>query len=215
MLLTNQLIGFGVSRIPAVLSYLQTSSSTLDSSGTVTISSQNFGAAAVDRYIFCGLTWSSDGDGYTLDSATIGGVSATIHVQNEDGVAIGYGSAIISAPVPSGTSGDIVLTFNQASISVRAHAYRVTGLSSQTEFDTDTDDDDIVSMSLNIPFGGFTLGCASFSSTNAITTTGLTEDFDTSGEVSGSSSDLAIETGRTISFNGGTGDAAGACASFR
>ena len=198
--------------VPAVLSYLQTSSSTLDSSGVVTISSQNFGTAASDRYIFCGVTWSSDGSGYTLDSATIGGVSATIHVQTEDPA--GYGSAIISAPVPSGTSGDIVLTFNQASIAARAHAYRVTGLGSQTAHDTDSDIDDVVSMSLNIPDGGFALGCARFQSTSAITTTGLTEDFDTSGAVSGSASTLASETGRTISFDGGTGNAAGVCASF-
>ena len=72
-----------------------------------TFSSKTFGAAAATRRIVCAVGYRNK-LGNALTSATIGGVTATIHADINDDRSI----ALISALVPSGTTGDVVLTFN-------------------------------------------------------------------------------------------------------
>jgi hypothetical protein len=125
---------------------------------------------------------------------------------------------IASAAVPTGTSGDIVVVFNEsrrAGIGV----YRAIDLVSQTPFDTAQDDDDIVTVSIDIPDNGILVASAAFESGGGITTIGVSEDYETDpageGWVSGHATDLTAQTGRTVSFNGPTGDAAGVAASWQ
>jgi hypothetical protein len=86
-------------------SYTDTSSQT-----TRTISSVDFGAA-------------SSGTATTISSATIGGVSATISAGASAGA---QGAALIFATVPTGTSGNVVITYSNATTNSVAFVYRVT-----------------------------------------------------------------------------------------
>lgn len=89
---------------------------------TRTISSVNFGEANTSREIFVVLRYSNT-DASSIDSATIGGVSATVSDGTE---ASGQGASLIFATVPTGTSGDIVITYQNATTNSVAFVYRVT-----------------------------------------------------------------------------------------
>lgn len=123
---------------PAVLSFLQSTNYSSDASSTVTFAAINLGAAAANRQIFVAVEWYNGGsppasNNATVASATIGGVAATIHAQTPPPSAnAGTGAALISASVPTGTSGDIVVIFSGGSgfWRPRINTYRVTGLQS-------------------------------------------------------------------------------------
>lgn len=79
---------------------------------THTFSSQGFGVAQTTREIYVLISYGGSA-ARTISSATIGGVSATIRTQDvlSDG-SQAVGSAIISAAVPTGTTGTIAITFS-------------------------------------------------------------------------------------------------------
>lgn len=100
-----------------------------------------FGAESADRVIVV-VFRSSRGaaPSPSLSSATIGGVSATIHVSQTDSdfppAQITYrGIAIASAVVPTGTTGDISATYAAASGGT-IHVYSVRNMLSNTATDT-------------------------------------------------------------------------------
>ena len=104
-----------------------------------------FGVATTDRNILINVAWvwSQLGIGptRTLSSGTIGGVAATIHAQRAHiwpdgggggghasggggaGDYIGVGGAIISAPVPSGATGTVALSFT-GTVTTKIGVYR-------------------------------------------------------------------------------------------
>ena len=91
--------------------------------------SVTFGNARADRRIAAVIHWSEAGTHFTLNSATIGGEAATIHVQRgHTGGSTGLGVAIVSAVVPTGTSGAVECTFSGAAADVSCGVYRMTGL---------------------------------------------------------------------------------------
>lgn len=94
-------------------SYTQAASS---GGATTSITSVDFGVPATDRRIFVILhIYGSMGSERSLSSATIGGVAATIHCQDGDfhtSTFIGYEVTIISAIVPTGTSGTVSMTYD-------------------------------------------------------------------------------------------------------
>jgi hypothetical protein len=206
---------------PASLAFLQATANTANQT-TYNFTSQNFGDAAATREIIAAVHWYTVADAETLDSASIGGASATIHVQNNDDLGGAFvGSAIISASVPIGTSGTISVTFSAQCFGAAIGAYRVINLSSTTPHHTASDDDDVINMSLNIPDNGVFVACAMFSTAGAVTTAGMTEDFDDAIDtdvqyVGGSATGLAAETGRALSFDGtvASSGAAGVAASW-
>jgi hypothetical protein len=76
---------------------------------TYTFTAASLGTAHADRYVIVGVA-SVAGFARTISSATIGGVAATLnHNQN-----LGFTGRIISAAVPTGATGDVVLTFSGA-----------------------------------------------------------------------------------------------------
>lgn len=83
---------------------------------TTNITSVSFGTADTNRRVFQIVHWYGTAAGArTISSATIGGVSATVHTQtfNRDtGTSDTYGVAVISAAVPTGTSGTVSITFD-------------------------------------------------------------------------------------------------------
>ena len=114
--------------------HLQT---TVDASDltTYTFSSQNLGTAAPDRHIIVGVAARKGGSATTISSVTVGGVSATIVDQYSNSDSNSNISGIAIASVPTGTTGDIVVTFGAQMVRAVIAVYRATNLSSATEFD--------------------------------------------------------------------------------
>lgn len=131
---------------------------------TYIFSSVPFGAAASDRLLIVALGGGSSANGMTLDSVTIGGVSATIHVQdNNTGNTRNGHAAIASALVTAGTSGDVVINWTGPSFMLdTAYAlYRVTGLVSTTPTDTATASGASPTMNIDRANQGFIIAAGS------------------------------------------------------
>jgi hypothetical protein len=86
------------------------------SSSTTTVTNVAFGAANASRKVFVAINAEGGSStGKTVNAVTIGGIAATIHVQSGDhntGTNSTYRQAIASADVPTGTSGDVVITWS-------------------------------------------------------------------------------------------------------
>lgn len=108
-----------------VAAYVASAESSAPGSATVTISGVSIGAVAGDgetRSVAVGVTaWRSAG-AVTLNSATIGGVAATIVIQQGSG---GILAAQIWAEVPTGTTADIVCVFSAQPSEVAVSTYRL------------------------------------------------------------------------------------------
>src|SRR5690349_20118800 len=71
------------------------------------------GAARSSRRIFLAIHWSDGGTHRTLSSSTINGVTANRFQEGHSGGATGFGCAIASALVPTGSGNvDVGLTFS-------------------------------------------------------------------------------------------------------
>lgn len=118
--------------------------------GVVTLAGIAIGATAWNRQIFLLVHWSCDTSAVEtgVNSGTIGGVAATVHVTYGEGgtsVSSNYGCAIVSATVPTGTTATIALTFTDATVrSVYVSVYRVTGLVSTVATDSNVAFDETV-----------------------------------------------------------------------
>jgi hypothetical protein len=179
---------------------------------TYTFSGASLGAEAADRYIFVTITAaSSTGTARTISSGSIGGVAASIAVQQGAASSSGMTAAIMLAAVPTGTTGDVVVTLSGAGGSCDIGVYRVTGLGSATAFDTAVNSDEagggVVSTTIDVPGNGFVIGVAMFEADVATTTwVGASENYDESNGdgspeivTAAMSSALGAETGRTVS----------------
>jgi hypothetical protein len=136
-----------------------------------TFSSQNLGAAAADRIIVC---FAIDGVGSTATAVTIGGVSATI-VQTATTV---RKNTLWYATVPTGTTGDVVVT-GAAETEMGIALWRLTGTTSGP-YDSGQSDANPGTADIMVPAGGVALagmGDGGFAH-SGYTWVGLTEDFD-------------------------------------
>lgn len=169
------------------------------------------GDAAADRRVFLAVHWVEGSTHRTISSATIGGVSATIHIQEgHSGGVTGFGVAIISAIVPTGTTATVVVNFSGNKTDTTIGGIRVTGLSNSSPHATAVDENEgtasSLAVSINVPEDGLLIGAYS-SSTNAtlraVTWGGVTEEYDQSSggiRVSmGWDYELSEETGRSVS----------------
>lgn len=123
------------------------------------------GAADAARRIFITAHWLSAGASPSvISSASIGGVPTTIHVQDgHSGGSTGLGVAILSAVVPTGTTGSVVLN---GVASPRFGVFRAVGLPASP---TDTDSANGVnttsaSVSVSVPANGILLAAGTGSS---------------------------------------------------
>lgn len=150
----------------------------------------SIGAAAANRRLFALVHWGEDGNHRTLTSATIGGVSATVHLQEgHTGGSTGFGVAIISAIVPSGTTASIVTSYTGTPNGKVTHEgfslYRATGLVDSSPSDTGSDTTSVLSQSLSVtvtvPALGIVIGgySASQLSDSLVAWSGATENYDT------------------------------------
>lgn len=158
------------------LSFLQVAKDSTDLI-TYTFSTQSLGSAAADRFIICAVTGrASDGGARTISSVTIGGVSATINAQVDTS---GTSTGIVCAAVPSGTTGDVVVTWSDTMTDANIALYRCTGLSSATALATATSAADPGVGTVIIKTGGIIIGIATDDDgSHTCTWTGLTENYD-------------------------------------
>jgi hypothetical protein len=178
---------------------------------TATFNTVSFGAAAQGRRLFFTVHWQEGGTHRTLSSMTAGGTSVTIHSQGgHSGGLTGFGVALCSVAKDASTSGAVVCSFSSTLGFTSCHVtcLRTVGLTNSSPHDTASDSSSATSTSLSttidVPANGLTIA-AFTGSTFADKTgswSGVTEEFDDGG--SGSSLawdyDMAVQTGRTISF---------------
>lgn len=142
-----------------------------------TFSSAALGTARGNRQIVVGLE-ATGGTVYTLSSVTIGGISASVDIQtttSNDRI------AIVRAAVPTGTTGDIVVTFSNTFNSCAIGVWAVYGASTGAASDTASSSADPPSTTAcAIPAQGVAVGFvrSNANSGGAFAWTGLTEDFD-------------------------------------
>ena len=169
------LIGFGAGRTITVVQ-TDTGADTTNSQAVTTFSGKSLGVAAADRVVVVGVSgWATN---FAVSSLTIGGVSAAAVVSLANGFDI---VEMWSAVVPTGTTGDVVVTFaggqDACGIDVLA-MYNANGAAAYaTASDTDSDP---ASVAIAAPGGGAVIGyCGLRSNTDrTFIWTGLTEAAD-------------------------------------
>jgi hypothetical protein len=147
---------------------------------TYTFSSQALGAAAADRRIVV-VAGGGGGSIGTTSAVTVGGVSATQVAEYTDGTNI---SAIWWAEVPTGTTGDVVVTFSVTKGDCGIVCYRLTGadtvLSTATT-GTGTSSPESFSGTVGTPNNAVVVAGVFWAGTDQVTTTwtgDVTEDVD-------------------------------------
>ncbi len=189
--------------------YLDTFGSTMNGGNNIaTATGENIGDADATRRIFANVYWGEGGSHVSLSSMTIGGVSATIHGQGgHTGGISGFGVAIVSAIVPTGTTANFVALFSAAiSGSAAFAAFRTVRLEDSSPFDSastlSVGTSTSLSTSINIPEGGLIIGAFNYSvnADNTVTWTGATEITDRVGF----SKNLAAETNRSFGITAST-----------
>lgn len=189
----------------ATLSFLQSATDTTDTD-VYTFASQNLGTASSDRHIIVTTVARKAGTGFTLLSVTIGGVSANIVAQTTNTLTNSDTAAMVIANVPSGTTGDIVITWSTTVLRCAVGVYHATGIDSITAYDSDSSTAADPTVNLDIPEGGFTVGGGLTAAATTASWTGLTENDDATLEsfvtyTWASSNGMSLETGRTLAID--------------
>lgn len=158
--------------------YLQGAESSSDLT-TYTFSTQNLGVADSARYIIVGIMARAIGGSTTVSSVTVGGISATLVVEHFNSSSNSDYAGLWIAAVPTGTTGDVVVTFSAGQLRAHIDLWRAVNISSATATDTDKSTASPPSVALDIPAGGFAIGCGcSGAGGSSCTWTGLTENND-------------------------------------
>ena len=203
------------------LSFLQATVSTANAT-EYTFSDQNFGTESAGRHIIVaiGTRGAIAGTAGGI-SATIGGVAATMAAPVEgtsDGTNASF-TALAIAAVPTGTSGDVVVTFDATMLRCGIGMWEVTNVSGTTAHDTATSIADDPTGSLDVPAGGFVVGVSFARETENASWTGITENYDAVAETifghSGASDTFAEQqTGLTVTCDWLAPVAGMSCGSF-
>ncbi len=163
-------------KVPPSANYLDTANQ-VDSGRTVfTFSDMDLGTAGSTRNIVVGFA--GQGTGLAQPSSiTVAGVTATIDIGLNIGTEHELGLA--HAEVPSGTAGDVVVTWPQAaSLRCGVQIFNFFGMSTSLS-DSASDGANVCSANIDVPAGGFAFGyCYAYNNGGAgtIAWTGLTED---------------------------------------
>lgn len=182
---------------------------------TFTFSGVSFGTATADRLVIVGVGMTATSLA-TISSVTIGGVTATSIVEkphNAGGVYVHSG--IFIAAVPTGATGDIVVTWSGTVLRCGFVAWEAHNLTSATPFDSDSSSASPATAGLNVKTDGIAVAYeqAYASAAPGFSWTNLTEDGDEAVEGVGNSHHTAAsantasdETPRTITCTDNGGD---------
>lgn len=125
-----------------------------DNATTYTFSAASLGTADANRRIIVAFgARAGSNSAFSISSATIGGVSAIIAVQKnavDDGANTDI-AALLVADVPTGSTGDVVVTMSRGGVRAAMAVYRVVATSALTSIDTaDSSGSASASMSLDV-----------------------------------------------------------------
>jgi len=147
-------------------------------SATYTFTAQSLGTAHADRIIIAAVM-SRNGGSVSLSSVTIGGVTASIVVSDTLSNDI---AALAVAAVPSGSTGDVVVTHSTSgSVRCAVALYRAVGFSA-TPGAVASDISGSRSISIAVPTDGVAIGAFKRGNSVAITWTGVDEDYNVTSE---------------------------------
>jgi hypothetical protein len=168
-----------VARAQITATFLQTANDPTDAT-SYTFAAQNLGTAASDRYITVVTIGRKTGTSNctTPSALTIGGVSASYINHRGNAVSNCNVVAIHKALVPTGTTGDIVITWGFTYLQTHIAVYRSTG--GQTTAATVTGSSTVGDPALThtIAADGYSVGGSVTNTTATATWTGLTETYD-------------------------------------
>lgn len=164
--------------MPAAATFLQSANN--NTSQTIyTYSAQNLGTVSSDRHIVLVFACRASGTTALTVTATIAGVSATSVVTQAASAAGNLNRvAMFIAAVPTGASGDIVVTCSRSALRSLIAAYSVTGISSATASATATSTAQPANGVITIPADGIAIAGAINANGTAYTWTNLTERSD-------------------------------------
>jgi len=161
----------------ATRTFLQVSGNAANQT-TYNFTTINFGTAASDRYLVIAATARDEvGGANSFSSITIGGVTATIAVQQATN---GNNSAIAIAAVPTGTSGDVDIVFASNMGNCDFGLWTTTAVGSATATDFGSSTANPGTFDLDVAAGGIAFGICSedIESASIQTWAGLTEDWE-------------------------------------
>jgi len=146
-------------------SFLQNAQDATLFQSSYTFSSQNLGTAASDRQIIVlAKTEGVNGGGLVFSSITVQGITATL-IQADTGAVTANNCAIAIVDVPTGTTGDIVVTLGvTTAYDMGIGVYRATN-TNLTAFHSASHSpaagtSPTASVSINVPSTGFVIGVA-------------------------------------------------------
>jgi hypothetical protein len=185
---------------------------------TYTFAGASIGSAAADRIVVVGIAArEGGGTNRTLSSVSIAGVSATIVADSGN---VPTHAAFAVALVPTGATGDIVVTFSAGMSRCVISVWSTAGMDSSAVSSDTADTTDPLEASVNIPAGGVAFGTAYDNGATTVTWTNLTEDYDAQHETrtfSFASAEFAtLQTGLTLTADlaAASGTARGAFVTF-
>lgn len=122
-----------ISTASAVVLTYDSQNSASPAASSYTFTAQAIGTASSDRFVIVGISVGSS-TGSTLTSVTIGGVTASLL----KGASPGSGAEVDlwGATVPTGTTGNIVITFGYTAVTVSISVWDIKGLNSTTPTNT-------------------------------------------------------------------------------
>lgn len=216
-MLARRLLGAGgqggVENSASVVDHLNHTSSNVS---TKTFSGATLGDADASRLIVLNIVShrSSQSAAVTI-TATVGGVSCTQRLNFYSGAKHHH---ILTAEVPSGSTGDIELSYSNGNWKMALDVVRAVGTPNPVPHDTDTDSTSSSSLSLNVPADGFMVCTHAGNLNNASSWSGATESFDITnmtGDGSGSfDAGMTLETARSISITNSSSSESAAGATF-
>lgn len=206
-----------ITREPPSVAYV---SSAADASNlsTYTFAGMALGAADPTRVILVAVMGLDVGT-VVPTGCTVAGVTATLVASGVSVTAIGS-AQIYAVALPSGTTGDVVVTCSGAMGRLAVVVWSALNLTSLTPYDTATSDADPAVLDCNTTGACIAVACGFWNNTTPAAWTGLTEDVDATVEgaqYTGASATInTAATPRSISVDCGTTSyAVGAAAVFR
>ncbi len=150
--------------------------------------SMSFGSESTDRYLISVVSCTLGSS--IIGSVKIGGITATEVSSLTNG---SVSSKIHIAAVPTGTSGNVVISSGAAMYGCGVALYRATGLNSATAYDNKTSTASPGSVTIGIAHPGFVIAGTSAGAANFTTTwSGTSNDYDAN-----------IDTFQPLHFSGG------------
>lgn len=195
---------FLVATTPPSLSYIDSATITTNGS-SFTFSSESLGTAG-NRWIIVGIAANcvSVSGGSAISSVTIGGITATIAKEQRGGSpGTDATAALAIAYVPTGTTGDIVVTFAASYGTCSITWWAAYDLTSITAVATASSTADPSALNVNTAVGDLVAACVCSMNSVTVTWTGVTERADFLSETQccgvGDHTATTAETPRTVS----------------